>query len=164
MAPIGTFRPAGVLLAVLVQSDARSLAHPRPTGSLSTLIHRRLGALRSRAVARCGESERFVWDGTIDDEAHLGLADDDDDDDEPFVGVAAAESHTPALAPPGWDDNECSLEELFEDLEEGDWGARAPPVGGFAAPRNADAASFAPRAGLIADWEVDEEAHLHDAD
>ncbi|KAG8459495.1 hypothetical protein KFE25_012830 [Diacronema lutheri] len=117
-----------------------------------------------RRAPRCGESERFVWDGTIDDEAHLGLADDDDDDDEPFVGVAAAESHTPALAPPGWDDNECSLEELFEDLEEGDWGARAPPVGGFAAPRNADAASFAPRAGLIADWEVDEEAHLHDAD
>jgi hypothetical protein len=124
------------------------------------------------------DAGRGGWDGVIDEEAHMGLYDDEGDYDELEPGMPStfpAAPYVPVPAPPGFDANDDNLEELVEwDVEEAEWFSKPVPVGDMSAEDARPTAGGAAAAGregpqahdgyqgpaFIADWAVDDTAHL----
>lgn len=97
------------------------------------------------------------WDGQIDEEAHLGL-DDDGELDEEEKQAANWKFVPAAVAPDGFDMNDDNMDELTDWAVDDEWGdsddsENEPSV----AP---DGVPAPPLRAFIADWGVDEEAHL----
>lgn len=138
-----------VLLATIAALNCR----PRPFAE--TRAH------RVRMSETNAGKDSDVWNGEIDEEAHLGLGDDGE------VGWDELPPATPfvpaAPTPLGWDANDENLEELVEwDLEDSEWLQLPAPVADMPSPGNFDGGDFGGRGGYIADWQVDETAYFDD--
>ncbi|KAJ1640425.1 hypothetical protein T492DRAFT_930023 [Pavlovales sp. CCMP2436] len=102
-----------------------------------------------------GVEDSGAWDGEIDEMAHIGLGGDDDK-----ATLSFFVPYTAVSAPPGFNCNDENLEELVEwDVDdEYETGESAPPL-----PSTAPGGSFT-GAAFVADWGVDDEAHMVDDD